>query len=162
MRPSASCAVLGADQTDRFVFDDYAWDRRGPAYSRFDRNRWIPTRIPLSAIISGAPPSRATARACADACCGGPIAGGPFADGDATPRAVSRRHWDRICPRPTKVDAVEVRRMHGGGATAVQIEETWLEVLGKIDDPCVEVVETSGFIFHVLRVPSPSPPGCGR
>lgn len=35
------------------------------------------------------------------------------------------------------------------GATAVQIEEAWQEHLGRIADPCVEVVEGSGGIFEI-------------
>ena len=35
-----------------YVFDDYSWDRDGPAYSKFN-GKLIPSRIPLSAIISG-------------------------------------------------------------------------------------------------------------
>ena len=36
----------------RFVFDDYTWDMYGATYSRFNGN-WIPSRIPLNAVMSG-------------------------------------------------------------------------------------------------------------
>ena len=39
--------------TARHVFDDFTWDMNGPAYSKFDSTRWIPSRIPLTAVISG-------------------------------------------------------------------------------------------------------------
>lgn len=37
-----------------YVFDDYTWEKEGPEFSKFGNN-WIPSRIPLSALISGAP-----------------------------------------------------------------------------------------------------------
>ena len=36
----------------RNVFDDFTWDRDGPEYSKWGDNL-IPSRIPLSALISG-------------------------------------------------------------------------------------------------------------
>ncbi|GJE89655.1 O-fucosyltransferase family protein [Phanerochaete sordida] len=126
--------IMNAHITHRsgraYVFDDYTWDRDGPAYSKFDEKRWIPSRIPISALISG------------------PIAGGAFANGDMTPRAVARTHFRKICPNPTLIDGEVVRRLHGSGANAMKIEETWLEYLAQIDDPCVEIPEDSGNIFH--------------
>ncbi|GJE89657.1 O-fucosyltransferase family protein [Phanerochaete sordida] len=126
--------VMNAHLTYRsgrtYVFDDYTWDKYGPPYQKFDEKRWIPSRIPITALISG------------------PIAGGPFADGDATPRAVAKAHFKKICPNPTLVHGEELRALHGPGADAARIEETWLEYLAKIDDPCVEVPEDSGSIFH--------------
>lgn len=38
---------------DRYVFDDYVWNRDGIEYSRFN-GKLIPSRIPRSALISGA------------------------------------------------------------------------------------------------------------
>jgi hypothetical protein len=35
-----------------YVFDNYTWDRDGPEYSTFN-GKLIPSRIPLSAMISG-------------------------------------------------------------------------------------------------------------
>ncbi|EKM50148.1 uncharacterized protein PHACADRAFT_200992 [Phanerochaete carnosa HHB-10118-sp] len=128
--------VMTAHLTHRsgrtYVFDDYTWDKHGPPYSMFDDKRWIPSRIPLSAVISG------------------PIVGGPFADDDTTPRAIAKAHWEKICPNPIKINGEEVRAIHGSGADATRIEEAWLEYLSKIDDPCVEVPESSGSIFHIL------------
>lgn len=81
--------------------------------------------------------------------CLGPMVGGRFPDGDHTPRAISKKHWDRICPNPTIVDTKEVYAIHGDGASAVAIIETWRDYLAGIDDPCVEV-SASGSIFHLL------------
>lgn len=38
----------------RYVFDDYTWDMDGPEYSKFG-DKYIPSRIPLTALISGMP-----------------------------------------------------------------------------------------------------------
>lgn len=47
------CGLYVAHSIDcSYVFDDYSWDRDGPAYSKFN-GKLIPSRIPLSAIISG-------------------------------------------------------------------------------------------------------------
>ncbi|PSR92064.1 hypothetical protein PHLCEN_2v4780 [Hermanssonia centrifuga] len=112
-----------------YVFDEFTWDKYGPEYT-FYNGKWIPSRIPLSAVISG------------------PIVGGRFPDGDATPRAISKSHWQKICPHPTVVDGAEVRKLHGGGASALKIVETWVEYLNGIEDPCVEVPSDSGSMFH--------------
>lgn len=76
--------------------------------------------------------------------------GGPFGEDDPTPRAVTKEYWDEICPNKTVIRADEVRKLHGEGATALKITETWLEYLKNIEDPCVEVDRNSGSIYHVL------------
>ena len=38
---------------DRYVYDNYTWDRYGPEYSLFNGNVLIPSRIPLSTMIAG-------------------------------------------------------------------------------------------------------------
>lgn len=147
----AVCNLIATDNHCRYVFDDYTWDKHGPVYSKFDDKRWIPSRIPLSAIISGMLPFDLRSQILlTQSTVLGPIVGGPFPDGDATPRAIAKAHWDKICPNPTLIDGEEVRRIHGPGATSVQIERAWLDYLSKIDDPCVEVPESSGNIFHIL------------
>ena len=80
----------------------------------------------------------------------GPIAGGPFANGDMTPRAIAKAHFRKICPNPTLINGQIVRDIHGEGADAAKIEKTWLQYLATIEDPCVEIPEDSGNIFHGL------------
>jgi hypothetical protein len=80
----------------------------------------------------------------------GPIAGGPFLEGDDTPRAVSKSYFQKICPHPTVIRADKIFKYRGGGTNALEVEETWLDYLRKVDDSCLEVAENSGNIFHVL------------
>ena len=115
----------------RFVFDNYTWDRDGGDYADWNGHK-IPSRIPLSAMISG------------------PIVGGPFLDGDDTPVAVGKDYWDQICPQKTVIRADEVRKLHGDGADARKIIDTWVNYVRNIEDPCLEVERHSGSIFHIL------------
>lgn len=40
--------------------------------------------------------------------------------------------------------------MHGGGATALKIIETWRDYIANINEPCLEVPRDAGSIFHIL------------
>ncbi|KAI0683422.1 hypothetical protein BC835DRAFT_1295970 [Cytidiella melzeri] len=112
-----------------FVFDDYLWVRGGPAYSEYN-GKLIPAHVPLSAIISG------------------PLVGEKWEDDDPTPLSISREHFQKICPRPYILHGEQIRAVHGNGASAQKIVETWIEFLADIDDPCVEIPGESGNIFH--------------
>lgn len=120
-----------------YVFDNYTWDRDGPEYAKFGNNT-IPSRIPLSALISG------------------PIVGGPFEDDDHTPRAVVKEYWDLICPNKTVIRADEVRKLHSEGADARKITDTWVRYIQDIEDPCLEVERHSGSIYHVFMFGTPA------
>ncbi|EKM48643.1 uncharacterized protein PHACADRAFT_266233 [Phanerochaete carnosa HHB-10118-sp] len=120
-----------------YVFDNFTWDRDGPEYAQFG-GKTIPSRIPLSALISG------------------PIVGGPFGDNDPTPRAVVKEYWDQICPNKTIIRADEIRKLHGEGADARKILDTWVDYIKDIDDPCLEVERYSGSIFHVFMFGTPN------
>jgi hypothetical protein len=37
-----------------FVFENYAWDKKAGDFARFN-DKWIPSRVPLTALLSGAP-----------------------------------------------------------------------------------------------------------
>ncbi|GJE88479.1 O-fucosyltransferase family protein [Phanerochaete sordida] len=119
-----------------YVFDNYTWDRDGPEYADF-HGVTIPSRIPLSALISG------------------PIVGGPFFDNDGTPRAVVKEYWDLICPNPTIVRADEIRELRGEGADARKIIDAWVNHIKDIDDPCIKVERHSGSIFHISMFGTP-------
>lgn len=80
------------------------------------------------------------------------MVGGNFADGDSTPRSVSKPHWHKICPKPYIVHSDKVRAIHGDGASSQKIIDTWIKYLADIEDPCVEVDRHSGNIFHPLYV----------
>ncbi|KAI0340141.1 hypothetical protein BDW22DRAFT_1334794 [Trametopsis cervina] len=120
-----------------FVFDDYAWDPdpNPPAYSKWN-GKLIPSRIPLSALISG------------------PMVGGPWPQGETADLSISKTRFDEICPEPYYIRAEWVNEIHGPGASAQKVIDTWAEYLAKIDRPCVEIARGSGmmippFIFGV-------------
>ena len=71
-------------------------------------------------------------------------------DGDNTPVAVAKDYWDQICPEKTVIRADEVRKLHGEGADARKIIDTWVNYVRNIEDPCLEVERHSGSIFHIL------------
>lgn len=76
--------------------------------------------------------------------------GAPFDDGDPTPRAISKSRWDVICSSRTIIRTEDVRKIHGEGATARKIIDTYVEYISKIDDPCIEIDRYSGSIFLIL------------
>jgi len=119
-----------------YVFDNFTWDRDGPDYAEWGGKK-IPSRIPLSALISG------------------PIVGGELPPGDQVPRAIRKEYFDRICPTKTIVHPSDVRKIFGDGATAVKIIDTWINYLRDITDPCVEVDRESN-IFHIFMFGTPS------
>ncbi|KAH7101588.1 hypothetical protein BKA62DRAFT_618751 [Auriculariales sp. MPI-PUGE-AT-0066] len=86
----------------------------------------------------------------------GPITGGAFPEGDASPRAVSMRTWERECPpsevyyvRVAAVDAIAGLSETGDG---IQVLEGWARWLGDLDQRCVEIAhaEPSVFDFPLL------------
>ena len=46
--------------------------------------------------------------------------------------------------------ADEIRKLHGEGADARHIIDTYVSYIKAIDDPCLEVERHSGSIFHIL------------
>lgn len=63
---------------------------------------------------------------------------------------MSKAYWDQICPNKTVIRADEIRKLHGEGADARKIIDTYLDYIKKIEDPCLEVERHSGSIFHIL------------
>lgn len=125
-------AVLAHATKRAFVFDNFTWERNGPDYSTYN-GKLIPSRIPLSAIISG------------------PIIGSSLPLRDVAPRAVSKEYFKKVCPNPTVIDSWEVnehlRLDHN--VPALKIFEKWVEKLNNIDDPCVEIKEESYQLFEI-------------
>jgi hypothetical protein len=112
-----------------FVFDNFTWDRDGPEYSNYN-GKLIPSRIPLSAMISG------------------PLIGGPFEPGDDAPRAVSKNYFNEVCPKSqrTIIDTEEVndeKIRYSETAGASFMFDRWVEKLNSIDNPCVEISQDS-------------------
>ncbi|KAF8215071.1 hypothetical protein K438DRAFT_1460844, partial [Mycena galopus ATCC 62051] len=110
-----------------YVFDNYTWERDGPESEISSWNgRPMPSRIPLSAFISG------------------PIIGGPMRDKDV-PRAVSREYHLSVCPESERV-VLDTRRIQDtldAGATINQIVDGWVAELRSIQAPCVQLTRSS-------------------
>lgn len=76
--------------------------------------------------------------------------GDNFPPGDPTPKAVSKQYFDKICRKRKVIDADRMYKMYTGGESALEVIEKWLNILGKIDDPCVEIRARPGRpMFHV-------------
>jgi hypothetical protein len=98
-----------------YVFDDYIWSTLPLPWTIYD---WAlrPSRIPLSAFISG------------------PTAGMPT----HRPPAVSERFWETVCPPAKRKFIVGNSTIFDGKDTQV-IFDWWLDVLAGLDDECVDI-----------------------
>ncbi|KAG2346858.1 hypothetical protein BDR05DRAFT_877897 [Suillus weaverae] len=125
-------AVLAHATKRAFVFDNFTWERDAPDFSTFN-GKLIPSRIPLSAIISG------------------PIIGSSFPPRDAAPRAVSQEYFKKVCPNPTIIDSWEINEhlRLDNNVPALEIFKKWVERLNSIDDPCVEMRQESFQLFEI-------------
>ncbi|KAL4062369.1 hypothetical protein J3A83DRAFT_4110097 [Scleroderma citrinum] len=115
-----------------FVFDNFTWNPDGPDYSEFN-GKLIPSRIPLSAIMSG------------------PIIGAPWPRGDPTPRSVTREYFKQVCPEPLLIDTAEVNEhlRVDSAVPASVIFDKWVEKLNSINNPCVEIMRDSYQVFEI-------------
>lgn len=82
----------------------------------------------------------------------GPTAGGNFAKGDPTPRAVNVDWWEKVCP-PSKRTVLDVAKEHAkwkvdGRSEGRVILDHWAELLKGIEDLCVEVTGPTIFDFE--------------
>ncbi|KAJ7574375.1 hypothetical protein C8J56DRAFT_803188 [Mycena floridula] len=109
------------------VFDNYTWDDGPEDFSTFNGNR-IPSRIPLSAMISG------------------PLIGGE--SGPQVPRAVSREYFQTVCPNPIVLSSTEVSL--GEVPSAIALLNAWVEKLGKMEDRCIQISKDSRPIFDYM------------
>jgi hypothetical protein len=125
-------AALAHATRRAFVFDNFTWERNALEYSTFN-GKLIPSRIPLSAIISG------------------PIIGSSFPPMDSAPRAVSQEYFKKVCPNPTIIDSWDLNAhlRLDNNVPALEIFEKWVEKLNSIDDPCVEIKQESFQIFEI-------------
>ncbi|KAF9244158.1 hypothetical protein BU15DRAFT_86106 [Melanogaster broomeanus] len=126
--------ALLAHATNRaFVFDNFTAFRDDAGdFSEFN-GKLVPSRIPLSAIISG------------------PIVGSSFDLGDPTPRAVSREYYEKVCPNSTLIDSWTINEhlRHDPDVPASQIFDLWVEKLDSMNDSCVEMQRGSFQIFEI-------------
>ncbi|KAF8882036.1 hypothetical protein CPB84DRAFT_1851375 [Gymnopilus junonius] len=109
-----------------YVFHDFLWTKSHypwPASSY--PHDWIP-RTPLNALISG------------------PSAGGPWEEGDTTPRAISEAWFDVVCPKSERkfIHTRDIKPQLSSADGKV-IFRTWKKLLSDAPERCVEVVAGS-------------------
>ncbi|PFH46474.1 hypothetical protein AMATHDRAFT_43580 [Amanita thiersii Skay4041] len=115
-----------------FVFYNYTWNMDGPDFSEYNGHP-IPSRIPLSAIISG------------------PIVGGPMGPNDVdVPRAISLDYFHQVCPNPYILRGESVKEGLGGNPPAKQLVAALLEKIDAIDARCIEIPRGSAQIFDYI------------
>jgi len=138
-----------------YVFDNYTWDKTPGDFSSFN-GKPIPARVPLTALLSGTPPS-SSLYICVRLinAAPGPIAGDPFPSSAASPPAVIPEFFNEVCPTRTVIDR-EAFNAPLSGASAATVLQAWVNLLERTEDRCVEVKEYSGQIFDFWCVKSPS------
>lgn len=125
-------ALLSHTVNRAFVFDNYTWNPDGPDYSDYN-GKLIPSRIPLSAIMSG------------------PVIGASWPHGDPTPRSVTREYFKQVCPKPLFIHSTEINedlRLDSEVPASV-IFDKWVDKLNSIDNPCVEITRDSYQLFEI-------------
>ncbi|KAF8625525.1 hypothetical protein AX17_006837 [Amanita inopinata Kibby_2008] len=116
-----------------FVFYNYSWNMDGPEFSDFNGHT-IPSRIPLSAIITG------------------PMVGGPMDPEDVdVPRAVSRDYFNQVCPESERymIRGDDVKEGHWDLPAHKLINALKSKVLAT-DARCIELPRWSSQIFDVI------------
>ncbi|KAK2463845.1 hypothetical protein APHAL10511_004150 [Amanita phalloides] len=116
-----------------FVFYNYTWDMDGPDYADYN-GHLIPSRIPLTALISG------------------PMVGSKMGPNDAdVPRAVSLDYFNLVCPQ-------EQRHIINGGEvkqglwnpTAKQLLNALVEKVHATDARCIELPQGTEQVFDYI------------
>ncbi len=140
------------------MFDNYTWSREPSDYADFNGNI-IPSRIPLSAIISGkylfiviyTPPTYRSIPK-------GPIIGAPFGPESDVPRAVSLEFFREQCPEPLVLTTNAVKDRLGS-AEASEILQTWIKEIDAIPIGASSlrgthrIFSTSGMHYGVSLIP---------
>jgi len=116
---SLPCAHLAWRSGRGYVFHEYKWEKRHYPW------KIIPQpRTPLSALISG------------------PIVGGPWEENDRTPRSISERWFDTICPpQDTKTINASTAKDPVRGKDAKELANYWVNLLKNTSDRRVNVVD---------------------
>ncbi|KAK7439760.1 hypothetical protein VKT23_017335 [Stygiomarasmius scandens] len=125
-----------------FVFYNYTWDRNSGDYSTFNGNKIIPSRIPVSAMLSG------------------PIIGGVFLGNDSfgVPRAVSQEYYQTVCPdserniintQEVKPKILEVSNSYSDGNRMFKEWVSFMRGEEIKEEKCVEFQESKGQIFDI-------------
>ncbi|KAF9653549.1 hypothetical protein BDM02DRAFT_3153006 [Thelephora ganbajun] len=109
------------------VFNNYTWNTGPIPYSHWKTNI-IPSRIPMSALIEG------------------PLAGGPFPQGDDAPRAVMKDYFDQVCPKTLALDHRALLSRLPPDYTGGALVDAWVELLSSTSERCVEITKV---VFNI-------------
>lgn len=115
------------------MFQPYVWDADAKSNAVREGKSWRSSRIPLSVFVAG------------------PTAGGAFAAGDPSPRAVNVGWWEKVCPPARRVQ-VDVGSEHAAWGVSSTTEgkemvQLWSKKLTALQDTCVEVIGDIIFDF---------------
>jgi hypothetical protein len=118
-----------------WVIDDYIWDEKS-VFSKFN-GHLIPSRIPISALLSGATICDLEIRRfIVDS---GPLAGGSFGPQTTdVPRAVSLHYFRIVCPSPTVVEIPPIASKLVN-PTASEVIAAFVEKISSLEDKCIEL-----------------------
>jgi len=69
----------------------------------------------------------------------GPLAGGPFPQGDDAPRAVMKDYFDQVCPKTLVLDHRALLSRLPSDYSAGTLVDAWVELLNSTPERCVEI-----------------------
>ena len=69
------------------------------------------------------------------------MAGGPFPQGDDTPRAVMKDYFDKVCPKTLVLDHKALISSLPSDYSAGMVTDAWVELLNSTPERCVEVTK---------------------
>ncbi|KAJ7626630.1 hypothetical protein DFH06DRAFT_1228144, partial [Mycena polygramma] len=106
-----------------YVFGEYVWASEHYAWPPAQQPDGGP-RTPLSAIVSG------------------PMAGGPWDEGDDAPRSISDRWFDVVCPLEQRriIVSSDIKRTIPGDAPGAAVFAHWQKLLLEAPERCIEIV----------------------
>lgn len=70
---------------------------------------------------------------------------------DTAPRAVSKLHFDKICPKRSIIHVADVRKAVEDSSSAMKLTEAYIDFINKLDDPCVEITASTGATTFIVQ-----------
>jgi hypothetical protein len=67
----------------------------------------------------------------------GPMAGGPFAAGDDTPRSIMKEWFDIVCPNPKRLDRDAIRASLPLHYSAKTVMDVWIKNMEETPENCL-------------------------
>lgn len=114
------CAHVAWRAKRAYVFQDYYWK---PEYYPWRVPDWPWPQNPLSTLISG------------------PVAGGPWEEGDDTPRSVREEWFAKVCPpEDTEIIDTDVGKEPVRWKDGQTMMDHWVKLVSESKKRCVEIV----------------------